>query len=284
MRNLPDNKDPEGCWQSAWNARERRLQRRRRQTAHLSSISTDALSAAHPDVQTVRLVNELKSVIFISFKLRFDSFIGPGWNQNINIPPEVMLLILVKSAAHLSRCYCTHKQTTVPDRAVLFWLNDDIFCISKGRHMEEKTAVFSLTGKCGCSILVFSSEALWSTQSLILPLCIPLCTNLLLAVQARLCRVHLRSYHLRKWSWHRREKAKNQCWMTVTFRSPGANADSTHCLASGTMLETKLCTKRTAAWLYCKICLCYKTVHSPDLSAIKNNWLWKKKQIEKKRV
>lgn len=31
--------------------------------------------------------------------------------------------------------------------------------------MEEKTAVFSLTGKCGHSILVFSSEALWSTQS-----------------------------------------------------------------------------------------------------------------------
>lgn len=59
-----------------------------RQTAHLSSISTGALSAAHPDVQTVRLVNELKSVIFISFKLRFNSFIGPGWNQSINIPPE----------------------------------------------------------------------------------------------------------------------------------------------------------------------------------------------------
>lgn len=100
-------------------------------------------------------------------------------------------------------------------------------CISKGRHMEEKTAVFSLTGKCGHSILVFSSEALWSTQSLILPLCDALCTNLLLAVQAKLWRVHLRSYHLRKWSWHRREKAENQFWMTVTFRSPGANADST---------------------------------------------------------
>lgn len=121
-----------------------------------------------------------------------------------------MLLILVKSAAHLSRCYCSaDSKQCLTVLCCSGWMMIFV-CISKGRHMEEKTAVFSLTGKCGHSILVFSSEALWSTQSLILPLCDALCANLLLAVQARLCRVHLR--YLRKWSWHRREKAENQCW------------------------------------------------------------------------
>lgn len=121
-----------------------------------------------------------------------------------------MLLILVKSAAHLSRCYCSaDSKQCLTVLCCSGWMMIFV-CISKGRHMEEKTAVFSLTGKCGHSILVFSSEALWSTQSLILPLCDAVCANLLLAVQARLCRVHLR--YLRKWSWHRREKAENQCW------------------------------------------------------------------------